>query len=59
MAASSYKGGPVMNHNNGIGRGIVVDNSKGNTNDSTSSDGSNYGIGFMIIGMFHNSCQYQ
>ena len=41
-----------MYDNKRFGRGVVVDNSKGNTNDSTSSGGTNYGLGFLIIGMF-------
>ena len=51
MASSSYKSSPTMPDDKGSGRGIVVGDPKDNKRDFNQSNGTNLGLGFMIIGM--------
>ena len=52
MAASAYKTNSTVRGLKGVGRNVVSRDSNNQLNHSNSSDGTNYGFGFLIIGRY-------
>ena len=52
MAASAYKTNSTTRGLKGVGRNVVSQDSNNQLNHSNSSDGTNYGFGFLIIGKY-------